>query len=340
MKRLTGYLRWGMALVIMLACVTGCASSNNDQAFFRNKTITIIVPHGANGGMDAYARLVAPFLQKHLPGSQVVVRNSPDGGGLAGRNEVFAAQPDGLTLGFTTSAGALLAEWAGQPNVHYKTTQFSFIGRINAEPHIMVASASTGLTRLEQVIKAQRITMGFAGIGSDDYYVALITARLLGYRVDANPRFLSVDDASLACVQGEVQAIQLSASSLYPQITAGTLVPIAAFSPKRDVRLTNVPTIFEAIGADKQDLMKALVAIYELDRTLIGPPNLPAGRLQALRDALDKAIADPEFEQYRIKAGRPVNYLPGREVIKLLETISADESRLKPLAYEVANAAR
>ncbi|MBI2348814.1 MAG: hypothetical protein HYV05_09200, partial [Deltaproteobacteria bacterium] len=70
--------------------------------WYHDKTINLIVPHGAGGGFDIYARLVAPFFRKHIPGANIIVQNVTGAGGLRGRNQVYTARPDGLTIGFTT----------------------------------------------------------------------------------------------------------------------------------------------------------------------------------------------------------------------------------------------
>lgn len=321
---------------LTLVGITSCAGSGSDLGFFRGKTVTIIVTNGRGGGMDTYARMIAPYLQKNLPGSKVEVQNIPEGGGITGRNQIYAAPPDGLTLGLTTSAGALLAEWAEQPGVQYKTTEFSYIGRINAEAHIMVVSPKTGFTTLDDIVRAKRISMGFTGPGSDDYYIALVTAHILGYQVEAHTGFLSANDASLACVKGEVDAILFSDASVHSQIEAQTVIPVISFNDKRPPDLPNVPTIFEAVPPDKKPLMQTLVQIYSLERVLIAPPNMPTRRLEALRDALNKVMMDPEFSENMIKIKRPVDYLTGAETTELLKNIMLNEDLIKPLVFEIA----
>ncbi len=66
---------------------------------FRGKTITYIVATGPGGGYDTYGRLISRYMQKYLPGSRVVVRNVPGAGHIVGANTIYAAKPDGLTIG-------------------------------------------------------------------------------------------------------------------------------------------------------------------------------------------------------------------------------------------------
>jgi tripartite-type tricarboxylate transporter receptor subunit TctC len=324
---------------MMLTDTTGCAGTNSNLDFFRGKTVTIIVPHGP-GGMDTYARAIAPYLQKYLPGSKVEVRNVPEGGGITGRNQIYAAAPDGLTLGLTTIAGALLAEWAEQPGVQYKTAEFSYIGRVNAEANLIVVSPKTGFETMADIIHAKKISMGFSGLGSDDYYIALIAAHVLGYQVEAHTEFMGINDASLACVRGDVDAILFPYASVKPQIEAQTVVPVVVFNDTRLPSLPNVPTIFEVAPAENKNIMQALVQIYALDRILFAPPNMSARRLQILRDALDKVMADPDFQENMVKINRPINYLTGAETTQLLENILSSEDQIRPLVIEVAQSSK
>jgi tripartite-type tricarboxylate transporter receptor subunit TctC len=317
----------------------GCSKSDADLIFFKGKAVTIVVPHGP-GGMDTYARAIAPYFQKYLPGSKVEVVNSEGAGGITGRNEVFAAKPDGLTLGFSTSAGSLLAEWAAQPGVGYRTADFAQIGRLNAEAHVMVLSPRSGLKGLGDVIRAGRIRMGFGGVGSDDYYVGLIAAKLLGYEVEANTGYSSSIDAGLACVKGEVDAILFSESSVRPLIEAGTVLPVAVFGLVRLGSLPLVPTIFEGLTADRKAVMLALVRIYALDRTLFGPPGMAPGRLAVLRRALDAVMVDPEFQHDMVALKRPMNYLTGSETESLLKEIFAAENGIRPQVLALSQGTR
>lgn len=323
-----------MVLGVLLACAAaGCVRPDPDLDFFRGRTVTIIVPNGP-GGMDTYARATAPYLQRHLPGSKVVVENVIGDSSITGRNQVYSAAPNGLTLGFATSAGTLLAQWAGQAGVRYQTAAFCYIGRVNAETHVMVASPRTGFRNLDDIVRAGSVRMGFAGLGSDDYYVAMVTARLLGYRVDARTNYLSSLDAGLACVKGEVDAILFADASVHPLVDAQTVVPVAVFNESRLPSLSAVPTVFESTPADRKKLLRAIVQVYDLDRTLFAPPAMAAGRLKVLRDALDKAMADPDLIHEMSALRRPVDYLTGAETASLLKSILSYEDRIRPLVLE------
>ncbi|MEI6385105.1 MAG: tripartite tricarboxylate transporter substrate-binding protein [Spirochaetota bacterium] len=328
-----------IAALLFAVMMFGCAGGDDGPSFFRGKKVTIIVPHGP-GGMDTYARAIAPYLQKYLPGSKVEIANDPGAGGLQGRNQVYAAAPDGLTLGFTTSAGTLLAEWAEQTGLRYKTADFAMIGRINAEAHTMVVAPRTGFSSMGNIIRAGKIRMGFAGVSSDDYYIGMITMRLLGIQAEAHTQFTSSVDAGLACVRGEVDAILFADSTVHPLITAKTAIPVVVFGETRLGSIPAVPTIFEVTPADKKELIKALVRIYGLERTLFAPPGLPPSRLKTLREALDRTIADPEFQLGMLAVQRPVSYLSGAETDALLKDVLAYKDDIAHHVLEIAQGAK
>ena len=64
---------------------------------YPSKTITLVVPFTAGGGVDAIARLLADKLRASL-GQSVVVDNKPGASGMLGANAVAKAKGDGYTL--------------------------------------------------------------------------------------------------------------------------------------------------------------------------------------------------------------------------------------------------
>ena len=81
--------------------LSGIAAPAAAQDFYRGKTVTLIVGNTAGGGYDFYARLLARYMGKYIPGApNFVVRNMPGAGGKVFANDLYQqAPPDGLTFG-------------------------------------------------------------------------------------------------------------------------------------------------------------------------------------------------------------------------------------------------
>jgi hypothetical protein len=96
-------------MLLALSLPVAALAANDDEDFYRGKTISLIIPIGPGGAYDTYARLVARYLGKELPGNPVIVpRNMPGAGGTIASNYVYNLAPqDGTTLTIITSSFAM-----------------------------------------------------------------------------------------------------------------------------------------------------------------------------------------------------------------------------------------
>ncbi|MEM8588577.1 MAG: hypothetical protein AAGG65_10995 [Pseudomonadota bacterium] len=80
--------------------VAGMASAQ--EVSFEGETVDIMVNFAAGGGTDTAARLVAPFVARHLPGSpNVIVTNRAGAGGTAAVDYLIdSVPPDGRHIGY------------------------------------------------------------------------------------------------------------------------------------------------------------------------------------------------------------------------------------------------
>ncbi len=79
-----------------------------------DQTIKLIVPIGEAGGSDVWARVVAPYLSRHLPGRpSVVIRNILYGGSINGASG-FTTRSRPAGLEFFEAAGSTQLPFAGQ----------------------------------------------------------------------------------------------------------------------------------------------------------------------------------------------------------------------------------
>ena len=85
---------WRLALTVALATAVLSPAAAQD---YPTRAVKIIVPFGAGGPADIYARYVGEHLQKAW-GQSVVVESRPGAGSFIGTSEVAKAAPDGYTL--------------------------------------------------------------------------------------------------------------------------------------------------------------------------------------------------------------------------------------------------
>src|SRR5262245_1665046 len=111
-----------LALAVAAPAHAGAAAAPNaagaDPNLFRGKTVTYIVATGAGGGYDTYGRLIARYMQKHLPGSRFLVKNVPGAGHIIGANTIYASRADGLTIGMFNT-GLIYNQLMALPGVKF-----------------------------------------------------------------------------------------------------------------------------------------------------------------------------------------------------------------------------
>src|ERR1700754_851222 len=107
-----------IAVTSCCAIVAAPAMAQEGAAFYKGKTVTYVVATSPGGGYDFYGRLVARYMQPALPESTFVIKNVPGAGHIVGANFIYAAKPDGLTIG-TFNTGLIYAQIAKGPGVKF-----------------------------------------------------------------------------------------------------------------------------------------------------------------------------------------------------------------------------
>src|SRR5574339_1299600 len=94
--------------------------------YYRDRVVIVNVAGGAAGGHTRYARLIQPYLQKHLGAREVRITNMPGGGGLKAANYIYRVKPDGMQIFFGNVSTLILAPLAGSPGAQFEPEKFTF----------------------------------------------------------------------------------------------------------------------------------------------------------------------------------------------------------------------
>ncbi|MGO4350332.1 Bug family tripartite tricarboxylate transporter substrate binding protein [Rhizobium sp. RAF36] len=298
-----------------LALVTGSAFAQEGPDFFNGKTVNYIVATAPGGGYDTNGRLVAQFMQKHLPGSTFVVQNMPGAGHLIGANFIYASDPDGLTFG-TFNTGLIYGQLAGNPGIKFDLAQMSWIGKVSSDPRVIVVSKDSGINSYEDLANLKEpIKFASAGVGSASTIETTMLVKALGLKIEVVSGYNGSDD-QLAMRRGEVQGIIGSRSTFQPFVDAGNGKLIAQIGGSE----TDIPQLASLVNNDDAKRVIALVESQsDISRLTAGPSDIPADRLKALRDAYQAATSDPEFLAKAKEIGVPVDPKIGDDVGSLVK---------------------
>jgi tripartite-type tricarboxylate transporter receptor subunit TctC len=109
------------AWAVLLAAALPALAQGDTAANYPNKPIRIVIPFGAGGGNDLFARLVGQKFSE-LIGQTVVIENKPGAGGRIAAEYVMNQPHDGYTL-FVGASGVMSVAAAIYPNLPYHPTK-------------------------------------------------------------------------------------------------------------------------------------------------------------------------------------------------------------------------
>lgn len=274
--------------------------------FYQGKTVTIIVGTKAGDVYDLYPRLVAEFMPKYIPGNpNIIIQNVAGAAGLIATNQVYnLAKPDGLTLGAIYPA-LYFEQLAKRPEVKFDWTKFTWVGSTVSSNSLMYMRSDTPYKTIEDVRTAKTPPKcGATGVTSTAFYMPKLLEDAIGTKFDVVPGYVAGQDIDLAVERGEVQCRAFTVNAYFarePFITwrkKNFVHVLYQTGSKRDPRLKDVSLFNELMDKYKtadnvRRLAKVMLAADEFGRPIVLPPGVPADRIKIMRDAFNKAVADP-----------------------------------------------
>ncbi len=254
----TTLLHFVAALVMGAAAWPESTVAQGDPDF-KGKTIRLIIGTSTGGGVDLYARLVAQFLGKHLPGEPTIVpQNMPGASSVVAANFLYTmAKPDGLTLG-ALQGGAFFDQVLGRDTAKFDWAKFTWIGspeRLEAQLYMRADSPYKTLEDIRRASEAPRC--GGAGTGATGYFVPKILEETLGLKFKTVTGYQSGGEIDIAVERGELHCRAYDIGSFVGReptrtwFKNGFVKSLIQTGRKRDARLGDVPTLVRVDGQAK-----------------------------------------------------------------------------------------
>ena len=292
------------------------------EDFYKGKTVSLIIGYSVGGGYDAYGRLVARHLGKHIPGNpSVVPQNMTGAGSLKAANYLYSVAPkDGSTIGtFSRSQGiAPLIDKA-----EFDSAKFTWLGSVTDEVSLCVTRHDAAAKTFSELLSTP-VTFGGEGAGSDPNIFALLYRNVFGAKIKLVTGYPGTNEIQLATERGEVDGLcGLSWSTLkgrYPHWLKDKKANILIQAGiKKQADLSDVPSATEvARQPDQIQVLKLMLIGQAMARPFAAPPGIPADRKAALIAAFDRTTRDAEFLAEAQRLNFDVNPVPADRLDALL----------------------
>jgi tripartite-type tricarboxylate transporter receptor subunit TctC len=287
-----------MRSLLTAAALLAAAFGVGDAAYAQSwpaRTITIVVPFPAGGGVDTLARIAAEKLTVALK-QTVVVENRAAGGGIVGTRGVAKAEPDGYTL-MLAHTGSISINPSLYANAGYDPRKdFAPIGLIASMPVALIAHPSFPAKTVADVIAIAKkdpgkLNFGTSAVGTGGYLTAEYFKSVAGLDMQIVP-YRGTAPLMNDLVGGHVPVSFGVLPPAIGNIQAGSLRAIAVTGTRRFSLLPAVPTAAES-GLPGFDSV--------LHYGLIAPAGTPRPIIERLNKEL-RALVESDAVKERIQA--------------------------------------
>jgi tripartite-type tricarboxylate transporter receptor subunit TctC len=277
---------------------------------YPNKPVRIIVPFGAGGPADVFARVLA----QHLTESQkqsFVVENRPGAGAIIGTDAVAKSAPDGYTLLLMSNTHTTNESLI--PNKPFQLMRdFVPVAPINYSDLLMVAHPGTGVKNLKEFIalaksKPGALNYASSGPGTPYHMAGELFKAMSGTDIVHVPHKSSGDMRS-SVIGGHVQMMFDAITVMAEGVRSGQLIALGTTGKQRSTVMPEVPTVAEAgVPGYEATIWLGLMAPKGTPQEVVEKLNREIAKIMERADikenwakqgAVPMLMRPAEFEQY------------------------------------------
>lgn len=253
------------------------------------KTITLVVPFAAGGGIDATARLQAAALGEIL-GQTIIVENVGAAAGTVGSARVAKAAPDGYTLLIGNTGTHAYSQALYKKPPYDASADFEPVGLVSESPRILVVRKDLPVNNFGEFIayaraNQSRMQYGSAGVGSGTHLPCALLNMAMGVDITHVP-YRGAGPAMQDLVGGRIDYMCDTIQTGMAQVKGGTVKGIAVMSPNR------VPVLPDLATTGEQGLAGVEATVWN---AFFFPKGTPQPIVRKMNQALGEMMTRPDL---------------------------------------------
>ncbi len=295
---MTPYRTLAVFAVSAFLAAPAWAQSGAVAEFYKGKTVIVVSPSDAGGSIYQYALTVANHLGRHIPGSPTtIIQARPGGGGVTAANYMAKAAAKDGTVVAELHPQSLLAPITGK-GAEYDPRGFNWLGSIAVRTYVGAVWHTVNVRTLEDM-KDKEYIFGGSGVASASYQYPTFLAHLTGARLKVIPGYKSGGETNLAMERGEVHGrgnYYEGFLTTNPDWVRDKKVKFIFKLGPDHPDLKDVPAGSQYAKTPKQQqMLRVLEAPLSVGQAFYVAKEVPKERVEALRAAFKKMLADPQF---------------------------------------------
>jgi tripartite-type tricarboxylate transporter receptor subunit TctC len=203
--------------------------------------------------------------------------------------------------------------------------KFAWLGSLNAETGTCGFWAKDINTFAD--LKKRQLVLGTTGPASGSTIDAKALAALLKLDIKFVTGYPGLTEARLAAERGEVDGhcgllVSSIKTDVWQQFKSGQLKVPVQMGLTKHPDLPDVPNAFDLVTSEEdKQLFRLIFGPWSYGRPLMAPPNTPADRVAALRDAVQKTLNDPAFQADAKRINLEIQPVAPEAIAKTVEEI-------------------
>lgn len=311
------------SLAGVLALVLCGASAKADAVadFYRDRTVTVVVPAGMGGSIGLYAQLFSNHFGRHIPGApNVILQSRPGSGGVTAAAYVYNAAPRDGTVVAQLLSPSILAPVLRKAK--FDATRFQWLGTISPRASVISVWHKAPATTLE-ALKETEVIFAAGGRTSSPAIIPMMMNKMLGTKIKVVTGYKGGGTMNKAVEQGEAHGrynFWTGWTTRKPEwIRDGKIITLAQIGP-RIPELPDVPSLRDLVKSEEHRQMLDFMSLAEkVGLAFWVAPQVPTERYLALRSAFAATMADPAFLAEAKKKNAPVEPVSGEEVARIVK---------------------
>ena len=318
------YFGLGAVVVHMFACAVGYQPSAQAQEY-KDKTVTIVVGYSPGGSFDLYARVLARYIGRYLPGNPTrIVENMTGAGGMIAANHLYnRVKPDGLTIGAWASP-LVLQHVMGNEAAQFDGRKFGYLGVPSPYDTVCTFSQQSGIKKMDDWIHAKRPQkISTIGPGTSTSDIPKLLKAALNLPMDVIDGYKGGADARLAVESGEVDGYCGSWGTVETvwrsAFESKKIVAVLQASLKSHPKYKQIPlAISYAKTDDARELLTIADHVHGAQFPFSVPPGMAKDRLELLQRAFIRTFQDADLLAEAKRSQLDVDPVDGPTIAKTL----------------------
>jgi tripartite-type tricarboxylate transporter receptor subunit TctC len=266
--------------------------------FYKGKNVFLQVGSAPGGSYDLVGRLVSRYMGKFIPGNPaLVVQNVPGGGSLALANQFGNTTPrDGTYIG-VFNTGMATTPLLDPASAHFDPRKFNILGSPTRGGTLLGVWHQAPVKKFEDLFTTE-LVVGATGPGAAPYDFPRLTNALIGTKFKIVNGYQGNPQIKLAMQRGEIAGyagLSLNNPEYADVMKSKEVILMASFGMAQNPKAKDIPLLPLGKTAEDRQAFELMYARESYGRLFALPPEVPAERIAALRQAFVTTLKDPGF---------------------------------------------